>query len=226
MLVPTLTNHVDSLPLIVHWLKDSSTHPNLFLVPALSFLAYLQFPPPCVSGAVLFPIYIETSQRPIFRSLYLFRWPLPLWNSDADADLESHPVDQLFTQPSFPVLQMQPSPQSIPGILSIPGRSPYSANIEGVRHYKKWKRMENFHFSFLWKSTSGLSPVKSKEGYKRRKRQLRACSDLKTNPFCPKSIFAFKYWHCINVLTPTFQANCCSIKTWKSERNREIQKKS
>ena len=140
MLVPTWTNHVDSLPLIAHWLKDSSTHPNLFLVPALSFLAYLQFPPPCVSGAVLFPIYIETSQRPIFRSLYLFRWPLPLWNSDADADLESHPVDQLFTQPSFPVLQMQPVHKASPEFSLFRAVHPIQPNI--VRYYKKWKRME------------------------------------------------------------------------------------
>ena len=139
MLVPTLTNHVDSLPLIAHWLKDSSTHPNLFLVPALSFLAYLQFPPPCVSGAVLFPIYIETSQRPIFRSLYLFRWPLPLWNSDADADLESHPVDQLFTQPSFPVLQMQPVHKASPEFSLFRAVHPIQPNIEGVRFYKNGK---------------------------------------------------------------------------------------
>ena len=187
MLVPTWTNHVDSL--IAHWLKDSSTHPNLFLVPALSFLAYLQFPPPCVSGAVLFPIYIETSQRPIFRSLYLFRWPLPLWNSDADADLESHPVDQLFTQPSFPVLQMQPSPQSIPGILSIPGRSPYSTKYWGCQALSEMEKDGKFPFQFPLEIHIRLVTSQVKRGLQATQKATSSVLWLQNKPILSKKFF-------------------------------------
>ena len=188
MLVPTLTNHVDSLPLIAHWLKDSSTHPNLFLVPALSFLAYLQFPPPCVSGAVLFPIYIETSQRPIFRSLYLFRWPLPLWNSDADADLESHPVDQLFTQPSFPVLQMQPVHKASPEFSLFRAVHPIQPNIEGVRFYKNgkgWKISISVSFGNLHQACH----QSSKRGLQATQKATSSVLWLENKPILSKKFF-------------------------------------
>ena len=53
MLVPTLTNHVDSLPLKAHWLNadlpnDPSTHPHLFLGPCSFSPGFFTVSPECV----------------------------------------------------------------------------------------------------------------------------------------------------------------------------------
>ena len=60
------------------------------------------------SGSITFPSCISGDVLPISKFVAaLFSLPLyhslPLWNSDADSDLDSHPVVQLFTWLSFPV---------------------------------------------------------------------------------------------------------------------------
>ena len=190
-----------------------TTHPpthTSFWVRALSLLAFSQFPP-CVSGAALFPIYWNQWQS-------YFSLPLSLLLALATLKFRCRCRFRISScwstiHPALlSCIANATRPQSIPGILFIPGRSPYLNKYWGCQVLQKMEK--------IWKSTSGLSLVKSKEGYKRRKRQLCACCDLKTNPFCPKSIFTFKHWHCINVSLTTFQANCCSIKTWKSGTNK------
>ena len=101
-------------PLAQCWSTQRPIHPPTPLFGSVLFLSWLFHSFPRVCQGLRYSQYIETSDNPIFRSLYLFCWPLPLWNSDADADLESHPVDQLFTRPSFPVLQMQPGHKASP----------------------------------------------------------------------------------------------------------------
>ena len=145
MLVPTLTNHVDSLPLKAHWLNadlpnDPSTHPHLFLGPCSFSPGFFTVSP--VSGAALFPIYWNQWQS-------YFSLPLSLLLALATLKFRCRcrfRISSCWSTIHSALLSCIANatrPQSIPGILFIPGRSPYLNKYWGCQVLQKnGKNME------------------------------------------------------------------------------------
>ena len=121
-----------------------TTHPpthTSFWVRALSLLAFSQFPP-CVSGAALFPIYWNQWQS-------YFSLPLSLLLALATLKFRCRcrfRISSCWSTIHSALLSCIANatrPQSIPGILFIPGRSPYLNKYWGCQVLQKnGKNME------------------------------------------------------------------------------------